>query len=288
MLFAAYIIVISWGMLGKDLDQFAVSDVNSEISNQKSAISNQTVATIRDTADVEWAKQPQASQPAASAANNASIARSEPLAITSGLVELQLNGGTTLLIEGPAQWTIDGENQATLKRGKLIAKVPQQAIGFMLETPTTKIVDLGTEFGVVQTDGVTEINVFRGRVDTQPRGVSLQPIRLSAGQALRMVAGRSNPERFEVSAAKFAALRERLPEQDRPNEQIVLFRDNFDVAATRDDINPGPDDTPGRQGGLLRRLTYIEPDGCDPFRTQLGAVDRRTHSCCRAIRKLNS
>jgi hypothetical protein len=195
LLFAAYVTLISWGMLDSGLDRDVVATGGAHVENQKSEIRNQQseaapVATIRDSVDAQWSR---STNKLEIRNQKSEISQGEPLAIDSGLVELQLKQGVTLLIEGPADWTIDGQNNATLKRGKLVAKVPQQAIGFTVTTPTAKIVDLGTEFGVeVVPTGTTDVQVFAGVVEVQCQPTDSQPsqvTRLTQGQALRLDRG---------------------------------------------------------------------------------------------------
>jgi hypothetical protein len=144
-----------------------------------------SVAMVRDTTDVQWSKNA-ASKPAES-----SILSGELLTIESGVVQLELKRGVTLLVEGPARWSIEGDNRATLKSGKIVAKVPPQAIGFSIETPTATVVDLGTEFSVTATEqGPTEVQVLRGRVELHAKalpGQSPPPVvTLHAGFAGRV------------------------------------------------------------------------------------------------------
>jgi hypothetical protein len=146
---------------------------------------SESVATVRNTTDVQWSKH------TSSKLAESSILSGEPLKIESGTIELELNAGTKLVVEGPAEWSVDGENRISLRTGKLIARVPQHAIGFTVETPTTTIVDLGTEFGVeVGEHGATEVQVLKGKIDVtyalsakpdEPR----QNVRMTAGQAKR-------------------------------------------------------------------------------------------------------
>jgi hypothetical protein len=134
-------------------------DLRRDKATGTASSSQLTVAMIEGTADVRW------SRDTMSRTGNASIRSGEPLKIDSGAIELLLNAGAKLLIEGPAEWSIDGDNQATLRAGKLVATVPSQAVGFLLETPTSRIVDLGTEFGVeVDRQGSTEVQVITGKV----------------------------------------------------------------------------------------------------------------------------
>jgi hypothetical protein len=191
VLFAGYVTVISWNMLGGvagDGGPRAGAESRQATSNQP------TLATITGSENAQWRHQPQAGSPAASAANQLKVARGEPLQLASGIVELQLKQGVKLVVEGPASWTIDDGNRATLTRGKLIATVPHQAMGFTIKTPTTEIVDLGTEFGVEVGDrGETKTHVFRGeiRVERPATAIALAAtsIKLTAGQAVSIDRG---------------------------------------------------------------------------------------------------
>ena len=153
-------------------------------------VNNASVALVSDTTNVQWPKNisPKSAK--------TSIALGEPLNIDSGTIELELKRGAKLTIEGPAKWTIDGDNSATLHSGKLLATVPRAAAGFTVETATARIVDLGTEFSVeADASGASEVQVFKGKVELHPsakrRSSSLvqQPITLSAGEARRIEPG---------------------------------------------------------------------------------------------------
>ena len=60
-----------------------------------------------------------------------------------------------------------------LHRGTVVAKIPQQAIGFSIDTETAKLVDYGTEFGVhvAERGGGTNVLVFDGVVDVEQKVV---------------------------------------------------------------------------------------------------------------------
>jgi hypothetical protein len=125
-------------------------------------VSPGAVATILGATDVQW------SHSTSHQADNSLLLCGESLKIESGTIEVELETGTTLVVEGPAHWSIERDNRATLKSGKIVANVPPQAIGFMIETPQAKIVDLGTEFGVsVDERGATETQVFNGTVEIE-------------------------------------------------------------------------------------------------------------------------
>jgi hypothetical protein len=182
--------LLSWNLrpdqLPRGLSPFAQwAPSPNDGREKKGAAPLSSVAVVRDTTDVQW------SQNAPSKLNESSILSGEPLKIESGTMEIELKAGTKLVVEGPADWTIDGENRATLRSGKLTARITPQAIGFTLDTPSARIVDLGTEFGVVVDDKrATDVIVFRGEVNVKSpamfKGAANDPppsVRLTTGQS---------------------------------------------------------------------------------------------------------
>jgi hypothetical protein len=143
-----------------------------------------TVAMISSAADVHWSHQ------ASRKADNSAIRSGEALKIESGIIELELSAGTKLVVEGPADWSIEGQNSVSLRAGKLIARVPTQAIGFTVVTPKAEIVDLGTEFAVeVDKDQNAELHVFTGIVVARKPQLSTthdKGVQITAGNALRV------------------------------------------------------------------------------------------------------
>ncbi len=111
------------------------------------------------------------------------------LKLDSGLVEITYYNGAKVVLEGPVEFTVEKVNACRLELGKLAAEVPKPAVGFVVQTPTAKIVDLGTEFGVeVEQSGSAEVHIFRGEVLAQLTdrdGAVLRSIRLTEGKAMR-------------------------------------------------------------------------------------------------------
>lgn len=90
----------------------------------------------------------------------------ESRSFRAGRVQVEYLSGTVVTIEGPAVVGAFHRNGLVLDRGRLVASVPKRAVGFAVQTPSTKIVDLGTEFGVnVDPQGTTETVVFEGLVE---------------------------------------------------------------------------------------------------------------------------
>ena len=73
-------------------------------------------------------------------------------------------------LTGPAVLELRSGDEVFLKCGSLTARVPSRAVGFLVATPLSRIVNLGTEFDVVVEDsGATQTVVRQGRVSLSPQ-----------------------------------------------------------------------------------------------------------------------
>ncbi|EMI57793.1 LamG domain-containing protein [Rhodopirellula sallentina] len=90
--------------------------------------------------------------------------------IDEGVVQIEFFCGATVVLEGPAKLELVTTDLARLERGKLRAQVPPAALGFTVEANDTRVVDLGTEFGVVVSDDGMGVEVFEGEVEVHHPG----------------------------------------------------------------------------------------------------------------------
>ena len=87
------------------------------------------------------------------------------LALESGVLELSFNGGARIVLEAPAELELLSADRARIHRGKLVAHVPDEALGFTIFSGASAVVDLGTEFGIkASADGSSSIHVLDGEV----------------------------------------------------------------------------------------------------------------------------
>ena len=117
------------------------------------------VATLSDSMNAKWAD-------IYSSIQNGYrfVATPEKLTLKKGLVELTFDNHTRAVIEAPAEFQILADDRIGLTYGKVYVMVPPGAIGFSVYTPNTKIIDLGTEFGVqVDAGGDTRLHVLKGK-----------------------------------------------------------------------------------------------------------------------------
>ena len=111
------------------------------------------------------------------------------VAILGGAAELTLRNGVVIVLEGPGDLELRDELAAFLHAGSAVVRMPKGTSGFRLDTATTDVLDLGTEFAVKAAPGfVTDVQVFDGAVVASSKAAGDNarfPARLEAGQAAR-------------------------------------------------------------------------------------------------------
>jgi len=130
------------------------------------------------------------------------------LSLREGVAEITLASGVNLLVEAPATIELIDAASSALNAGRIVARVPPAAVGFSVDTPKAKIVDLGTEFGVsVEPGRETVVQVFAGTVVAELKGpdapvgknhriVAGETVRIDASGAVELQKVTFSPERF--------------------------------------------------------------------------------------------
>jgi len=138
------------------------------------------------------------------------------LHLEAGIVEVSLDNGVRAVLAGPAELELVDSMHAWLHRGRVVFRVPPDAIGYTLETAEANVMDLGTEFGVHAAESIgTEVQVYEGEVVAKaksgaasaPSGGTGSPDhtqRLQSGQAVRIGRGSdATPEELQFWPARF-------------------------------------------------------------------------------------
>lgn len=145
------------------------------------------------------------------------------LELKSGSAQIMFMSGATVTLYGPASFQLTTTNSGHLYSGQMIASVPPQAIGFSVSAPGGKVVDLGTEFGlVVDALRATEVHVFQGAVEAEihdGQGQVLQRRRLTRGQTARLELGSQQIVATRQLPRSFSA---RVPIDERTYATAVL------------------------------------------------------------------
>jgi len=179
--------------------------------------------------------------------------------LQQGVARLRMNSGAEVILESPATFELLHHNSIRLRKGSLAAEVESVAVGFVVETPSQRVVDLGTRFGVrVDADGTSETHVFQGKVvcaQRQEDRVENLTHFLTTGQAIQIKSDGSAPlplktnENKFTRALKFQAQIERLEgaieyRQELPaqigagdftsSEYIYLFQERKNLILPKD------------------------------------------------------
>jgi hypothetical protein len=90
--------------------------------------------------------------------------RDGTLYLQQGIAKIQFDNGANIILEAPGRFELTGKDQIDLQSGKLFASVPKEAIGFTVNIENTRIIDLGTEFGIdAREDETLELHVLKGK-----------------------------------------------------------------------------------------------------------------------------
>ncbi len=93
--------------------------------------------------------------------------------LEEGYARIRLKKGAEVIVQAPSTFDLRSTNRLVLESGWITATVPPSASGFTVRTPTSSIIDYGTEFGLLAgSAGNTEIHVFDGRIEFEPAGTT--------------------------------------------------------------------------------------------------------------------
>jgi adhesin HecA-like repeat protein len=157
------------------------------------------------------------------------------LELSRGVLEIKFSSGARSVVEAPCAMVVLAENRISMEEGVAWFEVPPAAAGFTIDTPLLRIVDLGTEFGVLApANGAHEVHVIKGSVEVSSAGLDNRQskVALKAGQARRMDA---NGKLFNTAfdAARFITVL---------HKPIVIRNPDFDSqkVTTQDPAGYGP------------------------------------------------
>ena len=86
------------------------------------------------------------------------------MVVPAGAVAVEMADGTTVMLEEQTTVIFDAPRQIFLKEGRVSVRVAPDSDGFEVVTVTTRVVDHGTEFGVIiegRDDGGTRLRRYR-------------------------------------------------------------------------------------------------------------------------------
>lgn len=127
-----------------------------------------------------------------------------PRVLKEGFLEIEFDYGARVVLEGPSEFVCKSDNQILLNFGRLYARVPSQATGFTVETLNSRIVDLGTEFGVqANIDGTIELHVIKGHTKLLTGLQKDEAYSVSENQALVVSADGASVDKIALKKNSF-------------------------------------------------------------------------------------
>lgn len=151
--------------------------------------------------------------------------------LLSGAVQIDFFSGATMLIAEAAEVNLISSWEAECAHGKVTMRVPPPAIGFRLNMPEMKVVDLGTEFAVQVDGGESSLHVFEGEVEAHVPGSQMQVIRegnsLKKARNRGVVAGVSTPTDFP-SVEDFERRKEEYHQQKTKQWRMAMNKVSSD------------------------------------------------------------
>jgi hypothetical protein len=104
--------------------------------------------------------------------------------LREGLAALRFDDEAMVTLEGPVEFQLLAEDRMQLNYGRLYARIPQGAIGFTVNTSSSRIIDLGTEFGVeANAGGDTYLHVVKGKT-TLIAGEKTNKVSMEVGKGI--------------------------------------------------------------------------------------------------------
>ena len=179
---------------------------------------------------------------------------------------VRFDGGAAVVLDGrdgTVELTLESPAAAALVRGAVTVRAAEEAAGFVLRTPASDVVDLGTEFAVtVGPAGQTEVHVLEGEVELpalpDPAAGSPAGRVLAADHAVRVTPGGGGGRAASVrdvplSADRFETVLRAAPPL-RTRRGRLLAADGFRGA---------PGLTSGEAGGAAGGVGWSGPWGVD-------------------------
>jgi hypothetical protein len=157
--------------------------------------------------------------------NSGTFGPGETIWLETGSAEIRFVNGVIAKLESPLVMQVISEDRVRLSKGILKVEVPENAIGFSVETESAEVVDLGTVFSVNVSRSDTDVVVFDGQVDLKLAALHLPPDsesvkRLYGGEAVKVHTNGTLSRIVEV----------RQPTANQPNTAdprvIAAVRDN--------------------------------------------------------------
>ncbi len=159
---------------------------------------SRTIATLTETVHAQWADSDSPME------IGSRFKQEEMKYLKQGVIKMTFDSGAEVVLEAPSVIKLQDSDSMAIYSGRLYASVPKQATGFVVNTPSARIIDLGTEFGVdVDVADTVRAEVYKGRVAMQVGSDSAASNECVIGAGQAGLVGRSG----QLSVAEFSLQR---------------------------------------------------------------------------------
>ncbi|MBB3210500.1 hypothetical protein FHS27_006347 [Rhodopirellula rubra] len=217
-----------------------------------------------------------------------------------GVARLNTVYGAVVILdarERPVLVQIGVDRSLTVHEGTVFAKAYDQALGFTLRTPTTSVVDIGTEFAVsVEPDGQSDVTVLQGAVTWLPidRAPHFGRSMIAEGKSVRFKSASDNHGTLlDDTDAHMNDLKEFTTRiNSRENHEQPILHESFEYplgVMRKDEGGYGwaepwfkhslPESPPNgviRQGGYLIEPAWLQPSSPRYTVVSLASVSARS------------
>jgi hypothetical protein len=128
---------------------------------------HKTVATVSLARDCQWAE----GQTPLTLGSRIDTGRHQ---LESGLLELTFDTGTRVMLNGPCDFEPVDANSLLLHTGRAMARVPRHGQGFVIDTPATRVTDLGNDVAKIARGGDLDLLVKADAAKHVPRVVEVR------------------------------------------------------------------------------------------------------------------
>lgn len=143
--------------------------------------------------------------------NKATVREGSTLRVESGTLELRLESGAAMVIQGPARVSFPKINKPVLRSGWLWIDSGASHESFVIGTPSLRIRNLGTRFGVrVVADEPPEIHLIKGGLEISSLDTPANPRKLKADGRGLAIPAEGEPVALELARDPFPGIAELL------------------------------------------------------------------------------
>ncbi len=211
---ASVAVVVGIGFLASHQPQINVAN-----NNAQTPVAASPVATMLLSEDCRWTGQQ------LSEGDRLNAGRVE---LENGTAVLRFDGGAELVMVGRTAIDLQSAGSVLVHNGDVVVRATDGAEGFVVTTPTSEVVDLGTEFAVkVNPNGTTEVHVLDGEVSYRGLDTANELSKiLRAGEGVA-IDEKGRPTAVPMNSPRFQEFIRRINPQTRVDLLIAYEGFNY-------------------------------------------------------------